>query len=64
MQVDMSRKKISTTVYITPEQDEQLKLLHEKTKVPVAEYIRQGIDLVLKQYRDHLPGQQSLFDLK
>jgi hypothetical protein len=60
----MSRKKISTTVYITPEQDEQLKRLHEKTKVPVAEYIRQGIDLVLKQYRDHLPGQQNLFDLK
>jgi hypothetical protein len=60
----MSRKKISTTVYITPEQDEQLKLLHEKTKVPVAEYIRQGIDLVLAKYKDNLPGQQSLFDLK
>ena len=60
----MSRKKISTTVYITPEQDEQLKRLHDKTKVPVAEYIRQGIDLVLKKYEGHLPGQQSLFDLK
>ncbi len=60
----MSRKKISTTVYINPEQDEQLKRLHEKTKVPVAEYIRQGIDLVLEKYKDHLPGQQSLFDLK
>ncbi len=57
----MSRKKISTTVYITPEQDEQLKLLHEKTKVPVAEYIRQGIDLVLRQYGDKLPGQRDLF---
>jgi predicted DNA-binding protein len=60
----MSRKKISTTVYITPEQDEQLKKLHDKTKVPVAEYIRQGIDLVLEKYKDRLPGQQSLFDLK
>ncbi len=58
------RKKISTTVYITPEQDERLKLLHQKTKVPVAEYIRQGIELVLEKYRDHLPGQQSLFDIK
>ena len=58
------RKKVSTTVYITPEQNEQLKLLHEKTKVPVAEYIRQGIDLVLEKYGDHLPGQQSLFDLR
>ena len=55
----MSRKKISTTVYITPEQNEQLKLLHEKTKVPVAEYIRQGIDLVLEKYKANLPGQLS-----
>jgi hypothetical protein len=60
----MSRKKISTTVYITPEQDEQLKTLHLQTKVPVAEYIRQGIDLVLEKYAHHLPGQQSLFDLR
>ncbi|HEX8951356.1 MAG TPA: ribbon-helix-helix domain-containing protein [Polyangia bacterium] len=60
----MSRKKISTTVYITPEQDAALKQLNSKTKVPVAEYIRQGIELVLEKYRDHLPGQQSLFDIK
>ncbi len=58
----MSRKKISTTVYITPEQDAALKQLNAKTKVPVAEYIRQGIELVLKEYKDQLPGQQSLFD--
>jgi hypothetical protein len=54
----MARKKISTTVYITPEQNELLKLLHNKTKVPVAEYVRQGIDLVLEKERAHLPGQQ------
>ncbi len=60
----MSRKKISTTVYITPEQDAALKQLNAKTKVPVAEYIRQGIELVLEKYRDHLPGQQSLFEIK
>ena len=45
----MSRKKISTTVYITPEQDAALKQLNSKTKVPVAEYIRQGIELVLEE---------------
>jgi hypothetical protein len=56
----MARKKVSTTVYITPEQDELLKLLHQKTKVPVAEYIRQGIDLVLDREKGHLPGQLSL----
>ncbi len=55
-------KKISTTVYITKSQAEKLKLLHERTKVPVAEYIRQGIDLVLKAHEDKLPGQLSLVD--
>jgi hypothetical protein len=55
----MSRKKISTTIYITEDQNEKLKLLNKKTKVPVAEYIRQGIDLVLDQYKNHLPGQMS-----
>lgn len=59
----MARKKISTTVYITPEQSERLKLLHERTRVPVAEYIRQGIDLVLEQYRGNLPGQLTLDDV-
>ena len=58
----MSRKKISTTVYITPEQNEALHLLHDRTKVPVAVYIREGIDLVLKQYADQLPGQLTLTD--
>jgi predicted DNA-binding protein len=58
----MPRKKISTTVYITPEQSDRLKVLHDRTKVPVAEYIRQGIDLVLEKYRETLPGQLTLDD--
>ena len=56
----MGRRKISTTIYITPEQSERLKQLHDKTKVPVAEYIRQGIDMVLDKQRDQLPGQLTL----
>ncbi len=56
----MARKKISTTVYITPEQNDRLKLLHERTKVPVAVYIREGIDLVLERHQDELPGQMTL----
>ncbi len=56
----MSRKKISTTIYVTPEQSERLRVLHERTKVPVAVYIREGIDLVLRQYGHMLPGQLSL----
>src|SRR3954470_4534089 len=56
----MSRKKISTTIYVTPEQSDKLKLLHERTKVPVAVYIREGIDLVLRHYQHLLPGQLPL----
>ncbi len=56
----MSRKKISTTIYVTPEQNDKLKLLHERTKVPVAVYIREGIDLVLRHYAHLLPGQLPL----
>ncbi len=56
----MSRKKISTTIYIEPEQAERLKQLHARTKVPVAEYIRQGINMILKHYEHLLPGQLSL----
>jgi predicted DNA-binding protein len=56
----MSRKKVSTTIYITPEQADRLKLLHERTKVPIAVYIREGIDMMLKHYEHVLPGQMSL----
>lgn len=59
MSMVMGRKKISTTIYITEEQSQQLKILNQKTKVPIAEYIREGIDLVLKLHREHLPGQLS-----
>ena len=57
---DMSRKKVSTTIYITPEQAERLKLLHDRTKVPIAVYIREVIDMVLKQYEHVVPGQMTL----
>ena len=56
----MSRKKVSTTIYITPEQADRLKLLHDRTKVPIAVFIREGIDMVLKHYEHVLPGQMSL----
>lgn len=58
----MARNKISTTVYITPEQNEKLKLLSEKTRIPVASFIREGIDLVLERYKKNLPGQLTFDD--
>jgi predicted DNA-binding protein len=56
----MARKKITTTIYITEEQDQKLKELSRRTKVPVSVYIREGIDLILERYRTVLPGQLPL----
>lgn len=58
------RKKVSTTVYITEEQNQFLKELNDKTRVPIAEYIRQGIDLILEKNRAILSGQISLWNEK
>lgn len=58
----MAEKKISTTVYLTETQLGLLKALNQKTRVPIAEYIRMGIDIILEQHSDHLPGQTSLFE--
>ena len=56
----MARKKISTTIYITEEQDQKLKELSKRTKVPVSVYIREGIDLIIDRYSTVLPGQLTL----
>lgn len=53
-------KKVATTVYITEEQQALLKELNRRSKVPIAEFIRQGIDLILDRYGDLLPGQMAL----
>ena len=56
-------KKLATTIYITETQQALLKELNRRSKVPVAEYIREGIDLVLEKHRENLPGQMELSDL-
>jgi predicted DNA-binding protein len=45
-----------TTVYLEPEQHRKLKALQERTRVPMAAYIREGIDLVLTRYAAELDG--------
>jgi hypothetical protein len=50
----------TTTIYITDEQQLALRELNRRSKVPIAEYIREGIDLVLEKYSHQLPGQLEL----
>ena len=53
-------KKVTTTIYITEDQQSVLKELNQRTKIPVAEFVRQGIDLVFEKYSDFIPGQLEL----
>ena len=53
-------RKLATTVYITEQQQVLLRELNLRSKVPVAEFIRKGIDLVIERYRVHLSGQLDL----
>jgi predicted DNA-binding protein len=56
----MARKKVSTTVYLEAEQEENLKLLSRRTKVPMAAYIREGIDMMLAKYAHEFADQLTL----
>ena len=56
----MNSRKVATTVYITVEQDERLKLLSHVTGTSMAQYIRDGVDLVLIQNQHRLPQQLDL----
>ena len=54
--------KVATTVYLTAEQKDRLKRLHEKTQIPIAVYIREGVDYILRKNEHLLPGQLTLLD--
>jgi predicted DNA-binding protein len=56
----MTSRKVTTTIYITADQDRQLKLLSEATGTSMAQYIREGIDLVLERHKDQIPRQLGL----
>lgn len=44
-------KKVSTTIYAEADQMQRLKALSARTKVPMAEYIREAIELVLGKHK-------------
>ena len=56
----MSESKTQITTYILVRQKERLKDLSNKTRVPISEYLREGIDLVLDKYREELQTQKYL----
>ena len=43
-------KKIQLALYLDADQVEALRTLSAKTRVPQQEYLREGLDIVLKKY--------------
>ncbi len=46
----LPERMISTTAYLTVEQFQRLKDANEESRVPMAEFIRRGVDLSLDEY--------------
>jgi hypothetical protein len=48
------RKKVTITLYVEPEQKKVLDKLSKETGVPASEYLRAGLDAVLKDSQNVL----------
>jgi hypothetical protein len=46
----MPRKKVVISVYLEPEQDQALHVLSRHAKVPMADLVREGVNMVLAKY--------------
>ena len=46
--------KVIRSIYLDIEQIEKIKKLSEKTKVPQAVYVREGLDLLLHKYAEEI----------
>ena len=51
--------KILSSIYLEIPQLERLDKLSEKTRVPKAVYVREGIDLALKKYEKQLKDRHE-----
>jgi hypothetical protein len=59
-EAQLTESKTQITTYILVSQKEKLKDLSARTRVPISEYLREGIDLVLEKYKAELNTQKFL----
>ena len=59
-EAQLTESKTQITTYILVSQKEKLKSLSARTRVPISEYLREGIDLVLEKYKEELNTQKFL----
>ncbi len=53
--------KVLRSIYLDITQVEKIKRLSERTKVPQAVYVREGLDLLLRKYEENVdPESHSL----
>jgi predicted DNA-binding protein len=52
-------KKIITTVYLTPDQKERLDQLSARTRVPASEFIREGVEEILRRYSTFITSTET-----
>ena len=55
-----AKRKVAMTVCLRKDQLGKLKELRAWTKIPVAEYVREAIDLSLNAHTAEIPGQIPL----
>ncbi len=53
------RKRVTIMLYIDPEQKAALAKLSKATRVPQAEYLREGVDMMLARHKKHLRGRKK-----
>lgn len=51
--------RVMLSLYLDPAQHEAVKKLSEKTRVPSAVYLREGVDLVLAKYSKDLKRKET-----
>ena len=52
--LEENKPRVRVTLYLDADQKKMLKTLSKKTRVVWSEYVREGVDMVLKKYKKHL----------
>ena len=55
----MARHRVSVTFSLSAKQVELLDRLAQRTNVPKSVYVRKGVDVILRRYRDVLHGEAT-----
>lgn len=54
------RQKKMITCYVTRDQDEAIRRIHDATKVPMAVLIREGLDLMIERRQSNLDEEPDV----